>query len=658
MSGVGHTIVGMTSRPDVTRLVLFKHGIAYLERSGPADGDFELSFRKGDMNDVLKSLSVGVVAGDATVEALAYEAPTDPDDELARRNLYLEPGEALPGLLTAVRGRVVEVRTADGVTHRGEVIGVDESGTGTTGVRRLLAIRTDSAAVGLVDLAQVRSIGFADDSSRSDLAYLIDRSRAATAGENRTVRVVVNGRADRLDISYVLAAPIWRISYRLVRKQDSVTIIAMGIVHNPVDEDLTDVELTLTTGQPVSFDIDLYNARWAGRALIEEAERGGVVPTSYGQAYGGADMDLPDAELPVLEVPAPVGRLMARSFATEKLAVTGSAGEYFEYRVGVPVSLRRGTAAMVPLVVADLDGVVTERIWRDGSGPNPDIVLSFDNNSGAVLEEGPAVVYDAAAGDGAEGFGAAGYAGEAMMPYTTRGTHVRLGFARDLSVRCGRSSTVNTVDTRLRLTASALVAEMRRDEIHTIRVEHDDDSETEVIVELPRNHDTTLITRAGYLTPFEETADHRRFRVTVAGRGVTEVTVGESRVLSRYTGYPDLTGPALDEWLSQRLLDRTTFDELSAVMAHRIRARHLGDLVEQLEAEREAVYTNQSRVAEQLKVLGEAGEEGRVRQRTVASLVSLQDREAALDAEIDRTKAAVAAELAAAEDQLAGLVRE
>ena len=70
------------------------------------------------------------------------------------------------------------------------------------------------------------------------------------------------------------------------------------------------------------------------------------------------------------------------------------------------------------------------------------------------------------------------------------------------------------------------------------------------------------------------------------------------------------------------------------------------------------MYTNQSRVAEQLKVLGEAGEEGRVRQRTVASLVSLQDREAALDAEIDRTKAAVAAELAAAEDQLAGLVRE
>ena len=70
------------------------------------------------------------------------------------------------------------------------------------------------------------------------------------------MRVAVNGRADRLDVSYVLAAPVWRISYRLVQSGDSVTLIAMGIVHNPVDEDLTGTSnWTLTTGQPVSFDM-------------------------------------------------------------------------------------------------------------------------------------------------------------------------------------------------------------------------------------------------------------------------------------------------------------------------------------------------------------------------------------------------------------------
>ncbi|GAB08083.1 hypothetical protein GOAMR_80_00260 [Gordonia amarae NBRC 15530] len=647
MSVAGHTIVAMTTRPAVTRLVLFKHGIAYLERSGPADSDFELSFRKGDMNDVLKSLSVGVVDGDATVGALAYEAPTDPDDELARRNLYLEPGQALPGLLAAVRGRTVEVRTADGTTHRGEVVGVDENSVGSGGTQRLLAIRTRDAGIGLVDLSAVRALGFADDSSREDLAYLIDRSRAATAGENRTVRVSVNGRADRLDVSYVLAAPVWRISYRLVRSGDAVTLIAMGIVHNPVDEDLTDIELTLTTGQPVSFDIDLYNARWAERAMIEESERGGVVPTSYEQAYGALDME-PTGAPPMLgAAPAPrAAKAMARSFAAEALAETGAAGEYFEYRVGTPVSLKRGTAAMVPLTVAEIDSAVTERIWREESGPNPDIVLSFDNSSGIVLEEGPAVIYDDES-----------YAGESMMPYTTRGTHVRLGFARDLAVRCRRTSETTTVTTRLHLDGDALVAEMRHEEIHTIRVEHDGDAQTEVIIELPKGYDTRLMRGAEYLAPFEETAGHNRFRVPVSGRGKAEVKVGEARVLSRYTAYADLTGRALGEWLSQRLLDRTTFAELSAVVEHWEQARRCDEKVKQLEAERKVVYDNQSRVAEQLKVLHDGGEEGQVRARTVASLVSLQDRETALDADITTTRTAAADERAAADEQLRRLVR-
>lgn len=32
--------------PPVTRLVMFRHGVAYVERSGPADGPFEMTFRR------------------------------------------------------------------------------------------------------------------------------------------------------------------------------------------------------------------------------------------------------------------------------------------------------------------------------------------------------------------------------------------------------------------------------------------------------------------------------------------------------------------------------------------------------------------------------------------------------------------------------------
>ena len=51
----------MSVEPRVRRMVMFKHGVAYLERGGPAEGPFELSFKRDEMNDVLKSLAVATV---------------------------------------------------------------------------------------------------------------------------------------------------------------------------------------------------------------------------------------------------------------------------------------------------------------------------------------------------------------------------------------------------------------------------------------------------------------------------------------------------------------------------------------------------------------------------------------------------------------------
>jgi hypothetical protein len=61
--------------------------------------------------------------------------------------------------------------------------------------------------------APCRSPPRAEEPSRDDLDYLIDRSRAANAGENRTVRVQVTGAAEDLRVSYVVPAPVWRVSY-------------------------------------------------------------------------------------------------------------------------------------------------------------------------------------------------------------------------------------------------------------------------------------------------------------------------------------------------------------------------------------------------------------------------------------------------------------
>lgn len=649
----------MSTRPKVTRLVLFKHGVAYLERQGPADGEFELSFRRGDMNDILKSLAVGVASGDATVGAVAYEAPADADEELARRNLRLEPGAALPGLLDAVRGRTVEV-TVGGQSHRGEVIGIDEVDTGSTGQRRSLVLRTEGGVIALVDLADVRSLSLIEAPSRDDLEYLIERSRAATSGDSRTVRVHVSGSAEDVRVSYIVPAPIWRVSYRLVCEGDSITLLAMGIVHNPVDEDLDDVELTLTTGQPVSFDIDLYHVKLAHRATVEESERAGAPPTAYETAYGSVDDDLMGAPpmggyggaapVPARRMAAPAGRaatVMADSFGADLAGATvgGDRGEHFEYRVSAPISLKRGMAAMVPLLVSRLDSARRERIWRDGTPPAPDIVLTFDNTTAAVLEEGPAVVYD----DGS-------YAGEAMMPFTTRGGDVMLAFAKDLALTCSRSTSVSMVSNRVTLGDEAVIEELRRDQTHTLRAENAGDEAVDVVFELPKVQDTTLRAGDGFAAPFDETASYRRFRLEVPAHGVAEAPVGESRVLLQTVRYANLSVEQLSRWLQKRLLDEATFAELSGVLQRWDAARRMETHAAKLEAERAEAFAEQARITEQLNVLRDAGPEGAVRQRNVSQLVAWQDRAAALDTEIRRTREAADAEQQAAAAELRQII--
>ncbi len=44
----------------ITRVVMFKHGVGYFQRTGKIEGNelIELSFKASQMNDVLKSLTV------------------------------------------------------------------------------------------------------------------------------------------------------------------------------------------------------------------------------------------------------------------------------------------------------------------------------------------------------------------------------------------------------------------------------------------------------------------------------------------------------------------------------------------------------------------------------------------------------------------------
>lgn len=608
-------------------MVMFKHGVAYLERSGPAEGAFELSFKREEMNDVLKSLAVWVARGDAKVGALAFEKPEDPEKALAARRLDFGADTTLAGLLAASRGRRVQVELASGAVT-GEVLGVELTNGGQEPTQRALVLRTTDAKVALLDLAQVRGVELLEETSRADLAFFVDRRRAATSGENRTVRVPVTGRAEDLRVSYVIPAPTWRVSYRLARDADATRLMAWGIIHNPADEDLEEIALTLTTGQPVSFTIDLYNPKNVARAVVEEKSRAVAAPTQFERAPMAMAMPAPAPAFGPPGAP-PMPRPMTAQAggyggAFEELAAGAATyedrGELFEYRVASKVSLKRGSSAMVPLLACKVSGK-KERIWRDGTGPSPDLVLAFQNESGAVLEEGPAVVYDDDV-----------YAGEAMVPYSARGVEVRLAFAKDLGVRCRRASRQQIVTSGVRLAREVAIEEQRREEHHELTAESDHTEEIEVVFEIAKQHGRAI--DEAHAQPFEETASFRRFRAKVPPRGKATLLVVERWHDARRIEYGKLAPTNLAAWLESRFLDRAAFDALSEVLAAWNEAANLDARRTRQETEQKAAYTKQTKLSEQLNVLKDGGPEGALRLRYVKELEAEQDKVNACEKEI------------------------
>ncbi|MEQ1508041.1 MAG: beta-ketoacyl synthase N-terminal-like domain-containing protein, partial [Myxococcota bacterium] len=134
------------------------------------------------------------------------------------------------------------------------------------------------------------------------------------------------------------------------------------------------------------------------------------------------------------------------------------------------------------------------------------------DDTGVVLEEGPAVIYD---GDV--------YAGESMVPYSARKAKVRLGFAKDLSVHCTGRAQSRTVFTSVQIVRGVLVEEFREETDHVFRVESDHQEPVDVVIEMPRDHTRTLNT--AFAMPFEETEGFHRFKITAPPGGMGEITV-------------------------------------------------------------------------------------------------------------------------------------
>lgn len=287
------------SQLPIRKVILYSNGVAYIERRGIVREHAEVSllFKQSQVDDVLKSMVV-LDLGKGRIGAVSYNSSAPPSARLAEIPFAIAAATngdngGLAGVLTQLQGARVLV-TAGGRSVTGAVLNVETQHSQVDSTKppvtiKRLVIASDDGSLASFDLAEVRSVKLIDEGSRRDLTEFAHAASSARRRDAKTIVVTSDGRGEReLIVSYTIAAPIWKTTYRVLLDSTGKPFFqGWAIVDNISEEDWNGVELSLVSGTPVSFIQPIQNPVYRYRPVVPLRDDLNLRPQTYEPGEGG-----------------------------------------------------------------------------------------------------------------------------------------------------------------------------------------------------------------------------------------------------------------------------------------------------------------------------------------------------------------------------------
>jgi hypothetical protein len=282
-------------------VILYSNGVAYIERRGVVTNHAEisLSFKQSQVDDVLKSMVV-LDLGKGRIGAVSYNSSAPVSSRLSEIPFAISAatdgnnGGGLAGVLSQLQGARVVVTTSSRsvagaiLTVEAKQSQIDADKPPVTSHR--LVIASDNGQVSGFDLAELRSVQLADEGSRRDLKEFAHAAAAARRRDAKTIVVTSDGVGEReMVVSYTIAAPIWKTTYRVVLDDKGKPFFqGWAIVDNISEEDWNGIQLSLVSGTPISFIQQIQNPVYRYRPIIPLQPDVNMKPQTYEPGEVGA----------------------------------------------------------------------------------------------------------------------------------------------------------------------------------------------------------------------------------------------------------------------------------------------------------------------------------------------------------------------------------
>jgi hypothetical protein len=280
----GNTPVG-DSLP-VKRVVLYKSGVGYFEHLGRVreSQDVTIPFTSGQLNDVLKSLTVLDLNG-GRITGVEYGSAAPVDRQLGDLRLPVGEKASLTDFLGALRGARLEVRSGTSIIT-GRLLSVERKtriAGGTTLEVDYISLIADNGELRTTELTPAFSVKLLDRGLPGKMDRFLDIVSAGREADVRRMVISTAGTGDRsLFVSYISEVPVWKTTYRIVLGAKAKPLLqGWAIVDNTVGEDWEKVELSLVAGAPHSFIQNLSQPYYTRRPVVPVPGEILVSPQTY-----------------------------------------------------------------------------------------------------------------------------------------------------------------------------------------------------------------------------------------------------------------------------------------------------------------------------------------------------------------------------------------
>ncbi|MFX1479463.1 MAG: hypothetical protein ACFFCI_15120, partial [Promethearchaeota archaeon] len=607
----------------------------------------------------LKSLFVLDTSEKGYISSISYDAALETSQLLKSIMLNIPDIDSFSSLITQIKGANVFLTIGGAKKVSGQIMGIElieKLSKSEKIVEKILILLQDDEMITKIPFSEIKSFDILNDEIKKDLKFFLE---TVIAGKKKDAKKIIinceSGGDDELErnifVSYIRESPIWKTSYRLIMSREQALeqkclLSGWSLIENTTNQDWVNIELSLVAGMPVSFVYEFYRPIFIQRPVIQPPKVLSAHPTEIEEGLEmekfedyAMEMAEPAAAPPAMKKkaiaervrgPGKHGRLgliagsgglsdeaLQDKIQSQTKTQTKDLGELFEYNISNPVTIKRKQSALVPILTESIKAKKILLYNKHEHDKNPNACLEIRNNTNLTLERGPAtIIYDD------------NLAGEAIIPFLNKDDTRLLNYAVEQAVIITHEEKYENLSVhRVTFGGGYSYEHYFTNLMSTYKINNKTDEEKELYLDHPKTDGYKFINKP--IDP-EETPNYWRFKITLKPKSAINFKLTEQR--------ENYSSNYLWNYSKEDLMKRVVFYVKKKFIDAELEAKlkEIADLIqtlndlmakrEKLNEEKGSMTDEQSRLRENISVLGEDTQSLSLKERYIKKLNTQETR--------------------------------